>query len=105
MTKNWLIIFISLFKKLQLQSIICSKGRSAVIISHGTGRPGQNIISSPSCQENILMLKRRQISSLKTIKRYSTGCRRYWDSVLQAFISGFKPIHYQMEFGDYAELG
>src|SRR5437667_6282636 len=105
MIKNWLITSISLFKKLQLQSITCSKGRSAVTICHGIGRPGQNIISSPSCQENIWTLKRRRISSSKTIKRYSTGCQRYWDSAPQVFLSDFKPIHYRIELGDYAELG
>src|SRR5271169_1982997 len=97
MTQNWLITFMSPFKKLQRQSTTFSKDTNVVTINRGIGQHGRNIISNLLCRENIVMLQRKRTSSLRITKRCSIGCQRYWDDVLQVSISNFRLIRYLME--------
>src|SRR5579871_6149248 len=95
----------SLFKELQPRSTICSKERNVVTINHGIGRPGQNIISSHSCQENTSILERRRMSSSRKMEKYLIGCRLYWHNMLLECLSSFRLIPYRMESRGYVEHG
>src|SRR5436305_10309291 len=85
------------FKRLQHQSTTFSKGRNVATINHGIGHHGQNIVLNLLCRENILTPKRRRTSSLRITKMCFVECQEYWDNVLQASLSGFRPIHYLMK--------
>src|SRR5579859_914334 len=105
MIKNQSIDFTSPFRCVRPQSTTFSKERNVATINHGIGRHVQSTVSSLLCRKNILMLKKRQTSSLKIMMRYFIECRKYWDNALQASLPSFKPIHYRMESGDYVAHG
>src|SRR5438477_8115385 len=95
----------SLFSRPRRQSTTFSKGRNVASMNHGIGQDGQSIVSRPLCRGNILMLKRRWISSSRIIKRCSAGCQEYWDNVRQASLSSSRPTHYLTESRDCVEHG